>query len=320
MGHIYGATSPSGERYIGQTIRAHKKRKGEHKYHAGRYARKHEIENYKNSCERFYEAIQKYGFDAFTWEILVECIDTELDMYERKFIAEYDCIYPKGYNMTPGGRGNVIIHTDETRQKMRTSRKAYIAKAGDKLKRTTHGKGLPMHMAYYMQDNVVGYKVYQHPLCTTKKFSVSKYGSLETAKAECLAYLTRLNNGEIAQDDTEKLPRGVSKRKQGYRIRFKHLGVVYDETFMTRNPADNLQDALIRYHSIKSSSGAPLKVPPNIYIQSNGTFLAKINIEGEKYTGRFDNVDDAQEYIVNTKDNFETWKMFRAQMPVGLVD
>ena len=46
------------------------------------------------------EAIQEFGIENFTVEILTEC-DTpeELDSLERKFIHDLNCVSPKGYNI-----------------------------------------------------------------------------------------------------------------------------------------------------------------------------------------------------------------------------
>lgn len=54
---------------------------------------------------KFYLALNKYGADAFKFEVLEECsLDQEiLDERERYWIEYYNS-YKNGYNMTPGGR------------------------------------------------------------------------------------------------------------------------------------------------------------------------------------------------------------------------
>lgn len=61
--------------------------------------------------------------NAFSWELLCECDESELDAKEIQMIAEYNCADTKyGYNMSYGGQ---VEHraTEETRRKMSESKK-----------------------------------------------------------------------------------------------------------------------------------------------------------------------------------------------------
>lgn len=61
--------------------------------------------------------------NAFSWEMLCECDESELDAKEIQMIADYNCADPKyGYNMSYGGQ---VEHraTEETRRKMSESKK-----------------------------------------------------------------------------------------------------------------------------------------------------------------------------------------------------
>lgn len=62
--------------------------------------------DYKGSGKIFKLALKKYGEDNFTYEILdyANC-EQELDEKEIYWIKELDCRYPKGYNISKGGRG-----------------------------------------------------------------------------------------------------------------------------------------------------------------------------------------------------------------------
>ena len=51
-------------------------------------------------------AIQKYGIDAFTFEILEECSLDELDSKEIYWIEYYNTYKGFGYNCSPGGENN----------------------------------------------------------------------------------------------------------------------------------------------------------------------------------------------------------------------
>lgn len=61
--------------------------------------------------------------DAFTWELLCECTEEELDEKEIAFIQEYRCANPAyGYNKSYGGQQEHRA-TDETKAKMSATKK-----------------------------------------------------------------------------------------------------------------------------------------------------------------------------------------------------
>ena len=119
---IYLLTSPNGKHYVGQTSQPIDER-----WKNGK--------GYK-SCTALNRAIQKYGWENFKHEILAECDNQdEADYLEQKFILEYDCIVPNGYNIDYGGNANKVmgeetkgktpwnkgktgVYTDETRANM----------------------------------------------------------------------------------------------------------------------------------------------------------------------------------------------------------
>jgi group I intron endonuclease len=59
-----------------------------------------------NTNYKFYNAINKYGWDNFEWQIIYQSKDYEhtYKKMETYFIEQYDS-YNKGYNMTKGGDG-----------------------------------------------------------------------------------------------------------------------------------------------------------------------------------------------------------------------
>lgn len=119
----------NGKIYVGQT-KDFIKRKREH----------------KNAIDDgiFHKAIRKYGFDNFSWNIICECPEQDVDIQEMYWIKYYQSnmmnknyINTKGYNMTDGGhgmRGNIA--SDETRKKMSisTSRTQIGRKLSDETK------------------------------------------------------------------------------------------------------------------------------------------------------------------------------------------
>jgi group I intron endonuclease len=80
-------------------------------------------ENIKHRSQYFYNAIKKYGWDNFEWEVLYQSLDGEhcLKVMENHFIVEHrtytgfsDC---KGYNVTLGGEGCLgYKHSEEMRE------------------------------------------------------------------------------------------------------------------------------------------------------------------------------------------------------------
>jgi len=96
MGCVYLATNcKNGKQYVGKTIHSLCNRK-----HA------HEKCAIKGSKTAFHNAIRKYGFAEFTWEILVEENDTALlNNLEQAYIKKLNTKSPNGYNLTDGGDG-----------------------------------------------------------------------------------------------------------------------------------------------------------------------------------------------------------------------
>jgi len=100
--------------YIGQTKNSTEKRWGKN---GSRYV--------KSSNIHFSNAIQKYGWDNFTHEIIAECeTQEEANLLESKYIELYDSLN-NGYNMTSGGNLKKTI-SKETRELQSKIRKQYI--------------------------------------------------------------------------------------------------------------------------------------------------------------------------------------------------
>ncbi len=129
VGIIYKVTNTiNGKIYIGQTIQNFSDRKRKHLYEA------------KKNCKvRFHLAINKYGSENFTWEILCSCFSIEeCNVMEEYYISYFDTTKKqKGYNIKFGGEnyrlseetkikiGNANKgkkHTEEAKKKMSKSR------------------------------------------------------------------------------------------------------------------------------------------------------------------------------------------------------
>ena len=107
MGCIYKLTSPSGKIYIGQTTRSFEQR-----------FREHCCKSKGNSI--IFNALEKYGAEKFTKEILLVCDNDLLDENEMFFIKKFECLEPKGYNIRTGG--STGKHSDESKDRMRQSK------------------------------------------------------------------------------------------------------------------------------------------------------------------------------------------------------
>lgn len=87
--------------YIGQSINIEKRIK-EHFWKA---QNKKDV-SYNTAI---HQAIRKYGKENFSWKILQECTEEELDSLEKKFIKEYNSLTPNGYNILEGGQKIRVI-------------------------------------------------------------------------------------------------------------------------------------------------------------------------------------------------------------------
>lgn len=96
FGFIYCYTSPSGKKYIGQTKTTLKERA------------KSNGKGYKG-CKYFYKAIQKYGFENFSVEILAEVPLDIINEEEKSYIFLYNTTdRNKGYNIDDGGTNSIF--------------------------------------------------------------------------------------------------------------------------------------------------------------------------------------------------------------------
>lgn len=95
---IYKVTNKlNGKIYIGQTSKTLEKRKLQHERESLTKSR---------TSVKFHNALLKYGFDNFEWEVLKECsTQEELDYYEDYYINEFNCLNRNlGYNLKSGGK------------------------------------------------------------------------------------------------------------------------------------------------------------------------------------------------------------------------
>jgi group I intron endonuclease len=95
IGHIYKITNNlNGKVYIGQTIQNVRERWATH---CRKPRSEYEAEMHIK------RAILKYGKENFTFEVIDECDEKQLDEKEVFYISYYNS-YKSGYNSTPGGK------------------------------------------------------------------------------------------------------------------------------------------------------------------------------------------------------------------------
>lgn len=97
--HIYKFAHVDSRRvYIGQTIQDPNQRRLEHIADS-----RHSPKSY-----HFHNALEKYGVDAFAFEVLAEATSIEeLNTLEETFIQQFDCIN-NGFNIRNGGEGAAL--------------------------------------------------------------------------------------------------------------------------------------------------------------------------------------------------------------------
>jgi len=134
---IYRATNVvNGKIYIGYTCCIRSRIKS------------HKSKSRKGSNNAFHRALRKYGEEKFKWDVIYQSKDQShtLNVMEPYFINEYMSFRDCGYNMTPGGEGNVglapwnkglqNVYSSEVLAKMSNSAKLRKASVEEKAKRS----------------------------------------------------------------------------------------------------------------------------------------------------------------------------------------
>ena len=232
MGIIYMLTSPSGKKYIGQTIQTLEKRWKQHVDASKR--------NYKDHCKVLNYAIRKYGENNFKVELLEECCNEEINIKERLYIEKYDTIVPNGMNIKNGGaNGN---HHDTTKQKISKALKGRIVLDETKLKLSNNkNPNFPM----YMLKIPNGYRICNHPMGPERRFINKKLTDDEKYK-KAFEYLTILNNlSEPIKTKKTIYPKYVQKHKNGYCVKIPNQKCKY---FVSTNISnDDLYKMALNY-------------------------------------------------------------------------
>ena len=107
MGYIYKIKNKiDNKTYIGQTTQDLESRWRNHRKNS-------------SNCRYLKSAFKKYGVENFEFKLVCITFDNQLDDMEIKYIKQYNCLVPNGYNIRLGG--NSGKHHEETKRKIAAS-------------------------------------------------------------------------------------------------------------------------------------------------------------------------------------------------------
>lgn len=162
------------------------------------------------NTQYFRRAIDKYGWEEFTHEILfTDLTENEAKEKEIELIAKWDLTNPqKGYNVTFGGDGSVgYHHTDSAKEKMRA------AKLGSKISSETREKMSKANLGKRKSAE------------TRQKMSeYAKHRSKE--HLEKLSESNKGNKGRLGHHNTDEQKRMVGM-KNGKRVKCIETNTIY---------------------------------------------------------------------------------------------
>lgn len=161
-------------------------------------------------CIKFYNAIQKYGWDNFDHEILADSLTLEeANELETKFIIEYDSIN-NGFNLNTGGDNKLA--SPETKEKMSKTRKGVP-------KSEQHKQAISEALTGYKQTE-------EHKKHNRKAQHRKSVECIETGeKYDSLAEAER-QTGILGETISRQI-RGIQKSTQGLHWRF--INDIYSE-------------------------------------------------------------------------------------------
>ena len=134
IGCYVATNKKNGKQYVGKAM-DYDKRLYSHKW---RY--NHKNPKYNNIHPKFYRAIRKHGWEAFSWQFY-HCWDDMLVEFEQSLIAACDS-FKNGYNCTEGGDGTIgYRNTDEAKKKVGDANRGRVKSADTlaKMSKATQG-------------------------------------------------------------------------------------------------------------------------------------------------------------------------------------
>lgn len=189
VGSIYLLTNKiNGKKYVGQTIN-----KPELRWYFHIYAATRKVDS------PLARAIKKYGCHNFTAEVIHTCEQAELDKAEQRFIYDYDCMTPAGYNLTSGGTGGRTVSL-ATRKKISKKLK------GRTFSEETHAKFSAAQYARFAENPVVWKP--------ESKLKLSLRNKGKTPSRACLDAAAVANKTRVrSQSELDKISKAMKARK-----------------------------------------------------------------------------------------------------------
>jgi group I intron endonuclease len=157
----------NGKGYIGQTINSLQER---FRTHCGVYS--------EGKCPALWSAIQLYGKDNFTIELLWSkpgYTREDLDEKEIEMIKVHDTLSPNGYNLMAGGHGS--RHNDESRRKISEAKKKLWEEKGDEIRAQIKERGVSEETRKRMSEGCIR-KYQERP--ELKEYSKNREGATHT--------------------------------------------------------------------------------------------------------------------------------------------
>jgi group I intron endonuclease len=174
--------------------------------------------NTKNRRSAIYAAMQKYGIDAFSWQVIEQCDADSLEIREQHWIAVFDT-FRNGYNLTAGGEYNKEFSAD-TRKRMSEAQKGKKQSQETIDKRTarganhwTYGKPRSEETKEKIRKSLSGRK--QNPAVTAKisKSNTGKKMSPEAVEKSRIAR-TGMKFTEQAKKNLSEAHKGIKPSEE----------------------------------------------------------------------------------------------------------
>lgn len=233
-------------------------------------------QRYKNN-KHFWSAIQKYGWDNFTHEIVAENLTfEEAQQMEKDLINKYDSANPKyGYNHTFGGEGGQVF-TEESRKKMSDAWKGriitpewrkHLSEAGKGRIPANKGKHLSIETIEKLRKASIGKKHTQQSIEKMRKNSwhntkVICDGIIFDSIAKCAEYLElgKSRKLEAWLRGENSMPSFYKDRGLGYRgVKAEYIedtSSMNDKAVICDNHYFPSMSACDRYYGLKRMSTA----------------------------------------------------------------
>ena len=152
--------------YIGQTVQKIYDRYSTHKQEA------------KTSNKPLYVAMREFGIENFEITPFCSCFDLNgLNQTEEALIAEYNTVFPNGYNLNSGGFSH--LHHEVTKKKISDSMQDYPQSAKDAISATHKGKSKSEVHKENISKSLAGHEVSE---TTRKKQGDKKRGVPQSAE------------------------------------------------------------------------------------------------------------------------------------------